>query len=115
MKAALYNILKLTRGCISVTVLQRGEKLAQCRYGSAQFGDDELLEPVVGGGVDLVALAEVAYSDCDVGHYRFKVRGSRLKVQEKRFKVQEERDKVQEERDKGNAKGLTGQGVWAYC
>ena len=38
------------------------------RYRTAQFGDDELLESIMRGVVDLVALAEVAYSDCDVGH-----------------------------------------------
>jgi hypothetical protein len=36
---------------------------------------DKLLEAVARGVVDLVALAEVAYSDCDVGHFRFKVQG----------------------------------------
>ena len=33
---------------------------------------DELLESIMRGVVDLVAFAEVAYSDCDVGHFRFK-------------------------------------------
>jgi hypothetical protein len=33
------------------------------------------------GVVDLVALAEVAYFDCDVGHFRGKDKGSRFKVQ----------------------------------
>ena len=45
-----------------------GEKLPYSRYGSAQFRDDKLLEPITRSVVDLVALAEVAYSDCDVGH-----------------------------------------------
>ena len=33
-----------------------------------QFRDDKLLEPVARGVVNLIALAEVAYSDCDVVH-----------------------------------------------
>ena len=30
--------------------------------------EDKLLEPVARGGVDLVALAKIAYTDGDVGH-----------------------------------------------
>ena len=44
------------------------EELSQSRYGSAQYWDDELLEAIMWSVVDLVAFAEVAYSDCDFGH-----------------------------------------------
>lgn len=45
-----------------------GGKLPQSWYGSAQLRHDKLFEPVAWVVVDMVALAEVAYADGDVGH-----------------------------------------------
>ena len=44
------------------------EEPPQRRKGPAQFRDDKLLEPVTRSVVDVIALAEVAYANGDVGH-----------------------------------------------
>lgn len=46
-----------------------GENLTQRREGSAQFWNDELLQPITRGVVDVVALTEALDANGDVGHF----------------------------------------------